>query len=264
MEEIEVKWIKITTNMFDNKKIKHLRKLPDGDKVVLIWVMLLTMAGRCNAGGMIFLTENIPYTPKMLADELDFEESTVAMALRALNDLGMIVNENGFFTVAGWEEYQNQAKLEEIREYNRIAKQKSREKQKAQQMRVLSVLDKSRQNFDGQALDIDIDIKEIYKEKSDIPDFDILSAFDKFYEAYPKKGNMTSAKRKFVDKFVGVPKENHKAVANEFWYGTQAYLNDYKEQHGDDNYKFLPKFDKFLEEDLEYWAKKAREEKESE
>ena len=69
----DVTWIKLTTDMFDNRKIKHLRRLPDGNNIVLIWVMLLTMAGRCNSSGMIFLTENIPYTPKMLADELDFE-----------------------------------------------------------------------------------------------------------------------------------------------------------------------------------------------
>jgi hypothetical protein len=79
----EVKWIKLTTDMFDNRKIKHLRKLPEGNSIVLIWVMLLTMAGRCNASGMIFLTENIPYTPKMLADELGFEENTVKLALEA-------------------------------------------------------------------------------------------------------------------------------------------------------------------------------------
>ena len=90
---MEVKWIKITTDMFDNRKIRHLRRLPDGNSIVLIWVMLLTMAGRCNAGGMIFLTENIPYTPKMLADELDFEENTVALALQALESLGMIIRD---------------------------------------------------------------------------------------------------------------------------------------------------------------------------
>jgi predicted phage replisome organizer len=126
----DVKWIKITTDMFDNRKIRHLRRLPDGNNIVLIWVMLLTMAGRCNSGGMIFLTENIPYTPKMLADELDFEENTVALALQALEQLDMIVTDNGFFTIAGWEEYQNVDRLAEIREYNRLAKQKSRAKQK--------------------------------------------------------------------------------------------------------------------------------------
>ena len=126
----DVKWIKITTDMFDNRKIKHLRKLPEGNDIVLIWVMLLTMAGRCNSGGMIFLTENIPYTTKMLADELDFKESTVSLALQALEQLDMIVTCEDFFSIVGWEEHQNAGRLSEIREYNRLAQQKSRAKKK--------------------------------------------------------------------------------------------------------------------------------------
>ena len=126
----EVKWVKLTTDMFDNRKIKHLRRLPEGNNIVLIWVMLLTMAGRCNSGGMIFLTENIPYTPKMLANELGFEECTVLLALDALEELDMIVTDNGIFSIAGWEEYQNTDRLAEIREYNRLAKQKERAKKK--------------------------------------------------------------------------------------------------------------------------------------
>jgi len=126
----DVKWIKITTNMFDNRKIKHLRRLPDGNNIVLIWVMLLTMAGRCNSSGMIFLTENIPYTPKMLADELDFEENTVQLALNALEQLNMIITDQGFFTIAGWEEYQNVEGMDKIREQNRIRKQRQRKNQK--------------------------------------------------------------------------------------------------------------------------------------
>lgn len=126
----DVKWIKITTDMFDNRKIRHLRRLPDGNNIVLIWVMLLTMAGRCNANGMIFLTENIPYTPKMLADELDFEENTVILALEALGQLNMIVTESGYFTIAGWEEYQNIEGMDKIREQNRLRQKRKREKQK--------------------------------------------------------------------------------------------------------------------------------------
>ena len=126
----EVKWIKLTTDMFDNRKIKHLRRLPDGDSIVLIWVMLLTMAGRCNANGMIFLTENIPYTSKMLADELDFEESTVSLALRALEDLNMIVANGNYFSIAGWEEYQNIEGMDKIREQNRIRQKRWYDKQR--------------------------------------------------------------------------------------------------------------------------------------
>ncbi len=127
----DVKWIKITTDMFDNRKIKHLRRLPDGNNIVLIWVMLLTMAGRCNAGGMIFLTENIAYTPKMLADELGFEENTVRLALEALEQFNMVVTDAACLRIAGWEEYQNIEGLDKIREQNRIRQKKWYDKQKA-------------------------------------------------------------------------------------------------------------------------------------
>ena len=129
----EVKWIKLSIEMFDNRKIRHIRKLPEGNNIVLIWVMLLTLAGKCNAGGMIFLTENIPYTTKMLADELDFEESTIILALEALKSLGMI-SMDGFLSIVGWEEHQNAEALATIREHNRLAKQKYRERQKQKQL----------------------------------------------------------------------------------------------------------------------------------
>lgn len=147
----DVKWIKITTDMFDNRKIKHLRRLPDGDSIVLIWVMLLTLAGRCNSGGMIFLTENIPYTPKMLADELDFEESTVQLALNALEQLGMIqTNDNGFIAVTGWEKHQNIEGMEKIRESKRLAQARWRAKQAtiAEKSTVDSTVDSTRISVD--------------------------------------------------------------------------------------------------------------------
>ena len=172
----DVKWIKITTDMFDNRKIKHLRRLPDGNNIVLIWVMLLTMAGRCNAGGMIFLTENIPYSPKMLADELDFEENTVRLALQALEDLNMIVAKRDFFAIAGWEEYQNTDRLSEIREYNRVAKQKSRAKQKLlQDVNDMSMTSQRCHDTEKEE-EIEKDKKESKKQKkeqktfSDIPE----------------------------------------------------------------------------------------------
>jgi len=103
----EVKWIKLTTDMFDNRKIRHLRKLPEGNNIVLIWVMLLTMAGKCNAGGKIFLTENIPYSLKMLTDELEFKESVIRFALDKLNELKMIEMKDNYLSICEWEDYLN-------------------------------------------------------------------------------------------------------------------------------------------------------------
>jgi len=161
MTMAEIKWIKLTTDMFDNRKIKHLRKLPEGNNIVLIWVMLLTMAGRCNAGGLIFLTENIPYTPKMLADELGFEENTVLLALKALEQFNMVITDQGFFTIAGWEEYQNVEGMDKIREQTRKRVAAHREKQKLLSSRSVTG---NVTVTDSNATDIDRDI-EIEKEK---------------------------------------------------------------------------------------------------
>lgn len=127
----EVKWIKITTDMFDNRKIKAIRKLPEGNNIILIWVMLLSLAGRCNASGMIFLTANIPYTNKMLADELDFEESVICIALDTLEKFGMITrDENLFICVNNWSEYQSVDGMERIREQNRLRNIEYRKRKK--------------------------------------------------------------------------------------------------------------------------------------
>lgn len=163
----EVKWIKLTTDMFDNRKIRHLRKLPEGNNIVLIWVMLLTMAGKCNAGGMIFLTENIPYNSKLLAEEVDFEERVVELALKALHELGMIETDGDYFTISNWKEHQNVEGMERIREQNRIRKQNQRAKQK------LAIEESHVTSRDSHATDIDID-KDIDIEKDNTVSIDTV------------------------------------------------------------------------------------------
>ena len=127
---VGVDWIKITTDMFDNRKIRYIRTLPEGNNIVLIWVMLLTMAGRCNSSGMIFLTENIPYSTKILADELGFEENVVKIAIASLEKLNMVTTDAGFMCIPGWGEYQNIESLDKIREQTKQRVRKYRENQR--------------------------------------------------------------------------------------------------------------------------------------
>ena len=199
----EVKWIKLTTDMFDNRKIKYLRRLPDGDSIVLIWVMLLTMAGRCNAGGMIFLTENIPYTPKMLADELDFEENTVVLALKALENMNMIVTNNGFFAIAGWEEYQNIEGMDKIRESKRLAQARWRAKQKElpDLSTVDSTVDSTRYLVDDAEEDIEEDKEiEIDKDnkKESVTCKQVVDLFHSICISFPKIRSISDARRKAI------------------------------------------------------------------
>ena len=130
----EIKWVKITTDMFDNPKIKFLRRLSHGNSYVLIWIMLITIAGRCNAGGKIFITEGLPYDNKDLADELGFPENVLKHALQQFELLDMIEKDGNYIVLTGWEEYQNIAGMDLIREQNRKRKQKQREKDKEDDM----------------------------------------------------------------------------------------------------------------------------------
>lgn len=191
----DVKWIKITTDMFDNRKIRHLRKLPEGNIIVLIWVMLLAMAGKCNDHGKIYLTENIPYTPKMLADELDFEENTVQLALQALEQLDMIVLDDGYFSITGWEEHQNIEGMDRIREQNRIRKQRQREKERLiAESRVMS--------RDSHATEEDKDKeeeKDIDKEsKEKVTCEQVVDLYRSICVSYPKVISLSEARKRAI------------------------------------------------------------------
>ena len=193
----EVKWIKLTTDMFDNRKIKHLRRLPEGNNIVLIWVMLLTMAGRCNSGGMIFLTENIPYTPKMLADELDFEENIVQLALTVLEQLNMIVTNNGFFAIAGWEEHQNIEGMEKIREQNRLRQKKWYDKQK-ELPNVTPNVSLTLPNATEEDIEEDKDIEIDIDKEEKISCQQIIDLYHSICISYPKIRSISDARRKAI------------------------------------------------------------------
>lgn len=128
----EVKWIKVSTDMFNNnRKIKQIELMPEGDAILVIWLKLLLLAGNINDGGAIYLTPEIPYTDEMLANELRKPLTTVRLALSIFEKYGMIEIVDDILMLSSWEKYQSADKLAEIREKNRIrqANYKKRQKQ---------------------------------------------------------------------------------------------------------------------------------------
>ena len=126
----DVKWIKITTNMFDDEKIDFISSLPEGHSIFYIWIRLLTMAGRCNAGGYIFLTEKIPYTDDNLASRFKMNLNVVRLALETLSRLEMIDIDNRGIRLVNWDKYQNVDRLDKLREYDRDRKRMKRNETK--------------------------------------------------------------------------------------------------------------------------------------
>lgn len=126
----EISWIKLSTGLPDNKKIKRIRKMPDGDKVIVFWVFLLARAGEVNRRGGLFLTETLPYSEEDLAADFDFTVEFVRFALLTLEKYSMVTRYEEIFFIKNWEEYQSIEGLEKIREQNRLRQAKFRKKQK--------------------------------------------------------------------------------------------------------------------------------------
>ena len=123
---MDVNWIKITTNMFEDEKIDYIESMPEADTILMIWVRLLTMAGKSNVGGYIMLTEKIPYTDEMLAHKFKRQLNTVKFALQTFAKLDMVVLDDSGFKIANWDKHQNVQGLDKIREQNKVRKQKQR------------------------------------------------------------------------------------------------------------------------------------------
>ncbi|MCY7858684.1 phage replisome organizer N-terminal domain-containing protein [Bacillus sonorensis] len=161
----EVKWIKLSTQMFEDEKIKLIEQMPEADTILIIWVKLLAQAGKTNASGYIFLSKNIPYTDEMLATIFNRPLPIVRMALQTFQRFGMIeIDEHNFINISNWEKHQNIEGMEKIREQNRIRKQRQRAKQKVLSAPSNASHVKSR---DSHATEIDKELdKDIDKENN--------------------------------------------------------------------------------------------------
>lgn len=117
----KIEWIKITTGMFEDEKLEFIQTLPEGDAIITIWIRLLCMAGKCNAGGYIFITEKIPYTDDALASKFRKNVNVIRLALSTLEKMDMIMlNENGVIAITNWAKHQNIDGMEKIREQTRL------------------------------------------------------------------------------------------------------------------------------------------------
>lgn len=124
----DVGWVRLSTRLFENRKIKYLLNQPKGAELVLLWVHLLCAAGTVNDGGRVYISQNVMYTPQSLAADFGVPKTIADKALTLFQDLELIeVESDGCIQILGWEKHQNVTGLEKIREQNRLRKQKQRQ-----------------------------------------------------------------------------------------------------------------------------------------
>ena len=127
----EVTWIKLYTDIFENRKMRIIENMEQGDSIFVIWLKLLTLAGDINEDGFLFLTKEIPYNDDLLSMQFRRPLETVQLALDTFEKFGMIEISEGVIRVSNWEKYQNIDGMNRIREQTRKRMKEYRERKKA-------------------------------------------------------------------------------------------------------------------------------------
>ena len=206
----EVKWIKITTDIFSNRKIRQIEAMPDADAIIVIWFKLLCLAGQINEHGLIQLTPEVPYTDEMLANEFGKPLNTVKLALSVFEKFQMIEIIDNIYKISNWEKYQNIDKLETIREKNRLRQARYREKTKqltdGDAHNVTVTLPVTQHNAIDIDKDIDLDIdKDLDIDNIDntrvvalVPYEEIIQQFNEICKSLPKVKIITEKRKKSI------------------------------------------------------------------
>lgn len=126
----EIKWIKITTDIFDDEKICLIDALPDHDAILVIWFKILALAGKHNRNGLLMMSDKVHYTDEMLATIFRRPLNTVRMALGIFEQFGMVEIIDGIIALPNWEKHQNIDGMEKIKTQTRNRVARYREKQK--------------------------------------------------------------------------------------------------------------------------------------
>lgn len=117
-------------NILDHRKIKMIRKGPEGNTLVLLWLLLLAEAGKCNRGGYLMVSDSLSYSAETLSMVTDIPLPTVQLGLAIFSELDMIDSKDAAIFIKNWGKYQSEDKLEARREKERIRQQRHREKER--------------------------------------------------------------------------------------------------------------------------------------
>ena len=191
----DVKWIKITTDIFDDEKILLIEAMPSADSIIVVWFKLLALAGKQNNDGVFMMSHRIAYTDEMLSTIFRRDLNTVRLALNAFEGLGMIEIVNDVITIPNWNKHQSLDSYEKKKERDRLYQAERRAKQRL-------LAEKSSDTSSDVA--ISEEDKEGEKEKerdkeSNRTDFQsVVDLFHSICVSFPKVRSLSDARKKAI------------------------------------------------------------------
>ncbi len=160
----EMQWIKLRIDMFDDEKIKIIQSMPDGDALLVVWIRLIALAGKCNANGLVLVGDEFPYTDEMLSVIFNKPLATIKLALKTFEQFRMVEKTVKGIYITNFEKHQNIEGMDKIREQNRIRKQREREKRSSllleKKTGIVQNFDNKNRGATGEVTDMSHDVTE--------------------------------------------------------------------------------------------------------
>lgn len=104
----ERKFVKLRVDMYGDTKFKIIDTMEERDLIHYIWTRLLTLAGKVNLEGKLYMSKSIPYSIETLAIEFNRGVSKIELALNVFKDLEMIeLSEDNVYRVKNFAKHQN-------------------------------------------------------------------------------------------------------------------------------------------------------------
>ena len=190
----DVKWIKITTDIFDDEKILLIEAIPSADSIIVIWFKLLALAGKQNNDGVFMMSNRIAYTDEMIAAIFRRDINTIRLALKTFEDLGMVEIINDVITIPNWNKHQSLDSYEKKKERDRLYQAERRAKQRL-------LVEKSSDTSSDIAISEEDKEEEKEKEvdKDNKTDFQsVVSLYHSICVSYPKIRSLSDARKKTI------------------------------------------------------------------
>ena len=122
-----MRYIKLPVHFFEDNRLKAIRSQKDGDSVILLYTMLITVAVKSNADGRFMLCEGIPYDEEILSSTLGLSAQIVKKGLELLVKFGLLTVTDSVYSLSNYDEY---ADLKAIRKRNQNADRQTKYKKK--------------------------------------------------------------------------------------------------------------------------------------
>ena len=116
---MKLTWVKFHLDFFDDPRVKVIETMPESNTMIAIWFKLGALVGGQNTGGRFVLRtgrkeSEMPLNEEIIAGIVNESLTTVRLALRTYEQLGMIEAVDGVYVISDWDRIVDEERLRRL------------------------------------------------------------------------------------------------------------------------------------------------------